>query len=110
MSVFETGKMLYRAFGNSGLKVSVIGLGNWINVRSDNYDEDKNIIAHALKNGINHLDTAEIYDEGKAETRLGKILKDLKVSREDIVIATKIKKPAKADLNSTFTTNRKHIR
>ena len=66
MSVFETGKMLYRTFGNSGLKVSVISLGNWVNSRPEAYEDDKAIVAHALKNGINHLDTAEIYDEGKS--------------------------------------------
>ncbi len=37
MSVFNAGKMLYRSFGNSGLKVSVISLGNMINSREENY-------------------------------------------------------------------------
>ena len=50
--------MLYRTFGNSGLKVSVISLGNWVNCRPEDYEEDKAIIAHALKHGVNHIDTA----------------------------------------------------
>ena len=110
MSVFETGKMQYRRYGNSGLKISVVSLGNMINSKPENYEEDKAIIAHAFKNGVNYIDTAEIYDEGKAEIQLGKILKDLKVDREDIVIATKIRTGVNPGLNSTLSTNRKHIR
>ena len=32
----ETSKMIYRYLGNTGLKVSVIALGNWINNEDDN--------------------------------------------------------------------------
>ena len=58
MSVFQTGKMIYRNFGSSGLKTSVISLGNMINSREDNYAVDEEIIKVALANGINHFDTA----------------------------------------------------
>jgi len=106
----QTGKMIYKNFGNSGLKVSVISLGNMINYHPENYEVDKNIIEVALKNGINHFDTAEMYSSGDAETQLGKILKDLKVPREEVVIATKILSARDPDRNSTITTNRKHIK
>ena len=43
-----------------------------------------------MKNGINHFDTAELYALGEAETQLGKILKDLKVPREEVIISTKV--------------------
>jgi len=33
MSVFKTGKMTYKSFGKTGLKVSIISLGNMINYR-----------------------------------------------------------------------------
>jgi len=102
--------MLYRNFGNSGLKVSVISLGNMINYKPENYEEDKNIILTALKNGINHIDTAEIYASGEAETTLGRILKELNVPRDEIVIATKIHTARDPSINSSLTTNRKHIR
>lgn len=48
MSVLNMGKMLYRNLGNSGLKVSVISLGNMINYRPENYEEDKKIVATCL--------------------------------------------------------------
>jgi len=66
MSLLQTGKMIYRNFGNSGLKVSAISLGNMINCNPANYEEDKRIIEVALKNGINHFDTAELYGAGEA--------------------------------------------
>ena len=37
MSVFETGNMQYRRYGNSGLKISVVSLGNMINSKPENY-------------------------------------------------------------------------
>ena len=76
------GKMIYNCYGNSGLKISAISLGNMINYKAETYEEDKKIIEVALKNGINFFDTAEVYAFGEAETQLGKILKDLQVPRE----------------------------
>jgi voltage-dependent potassium channel beta subunit len=110
MSVLQPGKMIYNNFGNSGLKVSAISLGNMINFQAKNYEEDRKIIEVALKNGINHFDTAELYGAGEAEIALGKILKDLKVPREEVVIATKVHTAKDPERNSGATTNKKHIR
>lgn len=110
MSLLKTGRMQYRYFGNSGLRTSVISLGNMINTRPETYEVDEQIIKVALENGINHFDTAEVYDAGKAELQLGKILKNLAVAREDVVIATKVRMAPVPDINSTLTLNRKHIK
>ena len=110
MSKLEPGKMIYNNFGNSGLKVSAISLGNMINYKAETYEEDKKIIEVALKNGINHFDTAEIYAAGDSEIQLGKILKDLQVPREHVVIATKVHTAKDPERNSERSTNRKHIR
>jgi len=82
MSLLQTGSMIYRNFGNSGLRISAISVGNMINYKPETYEQDKEIIAVSLKNGINHFDTAELYGEGASEIQLGRILKDLKVPRE----------------------------
>lgn len=37
MTSLTTGKMIYRNFGNSGLKVSALSMGNMINVREETY-------------------------------------------------------------------------
>lgn len=110
MSILKPGKMIYRNFGNSGLKVSAISLGNMINFREEAFAQDEQIFKTALENGINHFDTAEAYAEGRAETQLGKILKSLNVAREDVVIATKIRIANDPSINSNNCINRKHIK
>ena len=61
--------MEYRFLGNTGLKVSVISFGNWLN--SDAEDTTKrtvNMVKQAWDLGINFFDTAEVYGTGLAET------------------------------------------
>ena len=100
-----TDKMVYRYLGNTGLKVSVLGLGNWINNEDDS--QTLECTKTALENGINFFDTAEKYGYGAAETTLGKALKSLNVPREKIVVTTKIFKVGE-DPNDGFL-SRKHI-
>jgi aryl-alcohol dehydrogenase-like predicted oxidoreductase len=82
--------MEYRKLGNSGLKVSEIGLGGnpfgwWA-------DEDTSIsvINHALDQGINFIDTADGYDRGNSEKWIGKAVKN---RRSEVIIATKFSVP-----------------
>ena len=59
---FNTHIMEYRHLGSSGIKVSVIGFGNWLN--SNNPEDHKrtlDIVKTAWEQGINFFDTAEIY-------------------------------------------------
>ena len=86
----DTSKMEYRYLGNTGLKVSVIALGNWVNNEDDG--QTLECTKAAIENGINYLDTAEEYGFGKAETTLGKALKQLNIPREKIVVSTKLMK------------------
>ncbi len=82
--------MEYRRLGNSGLKVSEIGLGgNNFGNRSDE-QASINIINHALELGINFIDTAEMYNQGRSEEIVGKAVKG---KRLQIIIATKFGHP-----------------
>lgn len=99
-------KMRYRYLGNSGIQVSVLSWGNWINVKNDDDVTTKTVKA-ALEAGINFFDTAEIYGFGTAETSLGVALKELNVRRESIIVSTKIFKCG-TGLNDTLL-SRKHI-
>ena len=99
-------RMEYRYLGNTGLKVSVLGFGNFINNKND--FSTKECFLKALENGINFFDTAEIYGYGSGETSFGKIIKELNIPREKIVISTKIFKIGD-DPNDSFL-SRKHIR
>jgi voltage-dependent potassium channel beta subunit len=101
----DTSKMEYRYLGGSGLRVSVLGYGNWAN--NDNEPLTFDSIKLALENGINFFDTAEVYGLGKGEISIGNALKKLNVPREKIVVSTKIYKCGD-DPNDTFL-SRKHI-
>ncbi len=83
--------MKYRKLGNTGLEVSVIALGCWQFADTQNWgqrseSESISTIHAALDCGINFLDTAEGYGDGRSEEILGKALKG---RREDVVIADK---------------------
>ena len=67
--------MEYRYLGNSGLQVSVIGLGNMINCKPEDREVNLQIVKKAIEKGVNFIDTAEIYHHGKCETELGWELK-----------------------------------
>jgi len=81
----------YRNLGNSGLKVSLVGLGcNNFGGRTD-LEGSRKVIHKALDLGINLLDTADVYaNRGGSETVLGQVLGD---RRKDIVLATKYGQP-----------------
>ncbi|MBN1262678.1 MAG: aldo/keto reductase family protein [Anaerolineae bacterium] len=82
--------MHYRKLGNSGLKISEIALGAWLTY-GDAVEEDltRDCIAAALEHGVNFIDLADIYAYGEAERLVGKIIKDLGVRRQDLVISSK---------------------
>ena len=85
--------MQYRRLGDSGLEVSAIGLGT--NNFGDNSrwpfhmgpEEVATLIHASLDAGVNTLDTANAYGEGRSEEYIGRALKG---RREDAVIATKV--------------------
>jgi len=78
--------MEYRRIGNSGLKVSEIGLGgNNFGGRADK-PTSLAVIDHALGMGINFIDTAELYTQGRSEGLVGEAIKE---KRSQVIIATK---------------------
>jgi aryl-alcohol dehydrogenase-like predicted oxidoreductase len=78
--------MRYRHLGNSGLLVSVVGLGcNNFGGRLD-LDRTRGVIDAAIDEGITLLDTADIYTTGASEELIGHALQG---RRDKVVIATK---------------------
>jgi aryl-alcohol dehydrogenase-like predicted oxidoreductase len=80
--------MRYRRLGNSGLVVSVVGLGCNNFGRKVDDAATKIVVDTALEHGINLFDTADIYGDpqGSSESALGQALRG---RRDDVVIATK---------------------
>lgn len=79
--------MRYRSLGNSGLVVSVVGLGcNNFGRRLDT-DATRAVVDAAIEAGVTLLDTAESYGGGgRSEEILGEVLTD---RRDQVVLATK---------------------
>jgi aryl-alcohol dehydrogenase-like predicted oxidoreductase len=77
----------YRNLGNSGLKVSVVGLGcNNFGMKCD-LEQTRAVVYRALDEGVTLLDTADIYgNRGGSEDLLGKVLGN---RRRDVVLASK---------------------
>jgi aryl-alcohol dehydrogenase-like predicted oxidoreductase len=78
--------MEHRALGQSGLRVSAVGLGCNNFGRQCDYAQSEAIVRAALDAGITLFDTANVYGRGRSEEFLGNALKG---SRDDVVIATK---------------------
>jgi len=79
-----------RTIGNSGLKVSAIGLGcNNFGWQIDK-ETSRLVVDKALDMGITHFDTADVYGDGSAENSSEAMLGELLGKhRKDVVIATK---------------------
>ena len=78
--------MRYRPLGESGLVVSVAGLGcNNFGGRLDT-DGTRAVVDAAIESGITLFDTADIYSGGGSESQLGEVLGS---RRDQVVLATK---------------------
>ncbi|WP_042168997.1 aldo/keto reductase [Paenibacillus gorillae] len=78
--------MKYNRLGNSGLHVSALGLGtNSFGSRADQQTSER-IINVALDQGINFIDTANIYSATASETIIGSVIGG---RRSEVVLATK---------------------
>jgi len=81
--------MHYRRLGRSGLKVSEIALGAWATFGDQISEKTAIQLVHAAyEAGVNFFDNADVYASGKAETVMGKAIKDL--PREALVISSKV--------------------
>jgi aryl-alcohol dehydrogenase-like predicted oxidoreductase len=81
--------MKYRKLGRSDLDVSEISLGSWLTYGVGvEADKARACLDEAFAQGINFIDTANIYGRGAAETFLGEALKDR--ARDSYVLATKL--------------------
>jgi aryl-alcohol dehydrogenase-like predicted oxidoreductase len=81
--------MELRTLGRTGVKVSSLCLGammfgGWGN---RDHDDSVRIIHRALDEGINFIDTADVYSQGESEEIVAKALKD---RRDQVVLATKV--------------------
>ncbi|MDH4574371.1 aldo/keto reductase [Salinicola acroporae] len=92
--------MKYKQLGRTGLYVSELCLGTmtlggnadagmWKSIGAVRQNEANQLIERALAEGVNFIDTADIYSFGQSERVVGQALRDLGVPRSDVVLATK---------------------
>ena len=86
--------MQYRNFGNTGIRVSILGFGAMrlpqerikgkLQVKQE---ESVEVIQRAFELGVNYVDTAYVYNEGESELVVGKALQGW---RDKVYLSTKI--------------------
>ena len=104
--------MKYVRMGSTGAQVSQLCLGcmsfgsmaDWTLSEADSLP----IVRKAVEAGINFFDTADAYSRGQSEEILGRSLKELKVRRDETVVATKVFIPMSRAPNRGGL-SRKHI-
>ena len=79
--------MDYRRLGNSGLEVSIVCLGTMMFGDRTDAAEANEIVAHAFANGVNFIDTADVYANGASETITGAAIR---AQRAKWIVATKV--------------------
>ncbi len=82
--------MQYRILGRTGVKVSRLCLGTMMFGGRTDKKESKRIIDHALDNGVNFIDTADMYCGGVSEEIVGKAIGK---KRDKCVLASKVGLP-----------------
>ncbi|MFN2444091.1 MAG: aldo/keto reductase [Vicinamibacterales bacterium] len=106
--------MQYVNLGRAGVKVSRLCLGMMSYGASAwrpwvlDEGESRPFIRRALELGINFFDTADMYSAGASEEVLGRAIRDLASSRDEVVIATKVFYPIAGHPNAGGL-SRKHI-
>jgi aryl-alcohol dehydrogenase-like predicted oxidoreductase len=82
--------MEYRNLGGAGLKVSPICLGTMMFGGPTDEAAAREIVAHARDAGVNFIDTANMYAEGRSETITGRAIQG---ERDHWIVATKVGNP-----------------
>jgi aryl-alcohol dehydrogenase-like predicted oxidoreductase len=109
--------MRFHMLGRTGLFVSELCLGTmtfgagdgiWAAIGGLAQGDAERLVGQAIDAGINFIDTADVYSGGLSEQITGQALKNLKVPREDVIVATKVFGETGKSANSRGAT-RHHI-
>ena len=91
--------MRYNRLGRTGLFVSELCLGTmtfggsgevWSKIGALQQSEAEALVKTSVDQGINFIDTADVYSEGLSEEITGQALHGLGIARHDVVLATKV--------------------
>ena len=95
--------MNYRKLGKSNLNISEIALGTWqVGGKWGSPFNDKTadkLINTAIDNGVNFIDTADVYENGLSETAVGRVVRS---RSERIYVATKCGRHVNPHINEGY--------
>lgn len=96
--------MRYRLLGKTGFKISEVSLGTWqVGGKWGEQFNHKNadtILNTAIDNGVNFIDSADVYSDGASEKAVGRLLKN---RSERIYVATKCGRYLNPHTNESYT-------
>src|SRR5690554_744345 len=96
--------MQYRQLGKSGMKVSELSLGTWqVGGKWGSGFDDANadrILNAAIDQGVNFIDTADVYEDGKSEKAVGRVVRS---RSEELFVATKCGRQIQPHVNAGYT-------
>ncbi len=101
----QEASMRYKRLGRTGLQVSEVCMGAMTFGGATDEAEAGRIFSRCLERGVNFLDTADVYTDGRSEEILGKLIQG---NRADLVIATKVFNPTGPGPND-IGLSRKHV-
>ncbi|MGI4022257.1 MAG: aldo/keto reductase [Janthinobacterium lividum] len=96
--------MKYAILGKSDLQISKIGFG-CMSLRGSE-KENETLINKALELGINYFDTADFYEDGQNETKIGNLLKS---NRSNLIIASKVGNKHELDGSTSWNASKAYI-
>jgi len=101
--------MLYREYGQTGKKVSLLGFGGMRFSHVDDHEECVQMMVTAAEGGINYFDTAPGYFETKSETVFGKGFAELRRRNLPFYSATKTYASTEATVRSEIEAQLKRM-
>jgi aryl-alcohol dehydrogenase-like predicted oxidoreductase len=100
--------MDYRSLGRTGVQVSPLCLGGMLFGEQTDEAEARAILDRALDAGLNFLDTANIYNHGRSEAIIGRVLRR-NGRRARVVLATKVHGRMDDQDPNAWGNSRRHI-
>ena len=97
--------MEYHLLGNTGVKVSALCLGTWSFGGAADAATSAAMFHRCREVGINIFDCGDVYQDGRSEEILGRLIKDY---RDEVIITDKVYFPTGDDVNARGT-SRRHI-
>jgi aryl-alcohol dehydrogenase-like predicted oxidoreductase len=92
--------MDYSLLGQSGLRISSLSLGAmtfgagtgiWADIAGVDRAAARRLVAAAVDQGVNLIDTADAYSQGQSEVVVGQVLTDLNLDESRMLVATKVR-------------------